>query len=626
MRLNNNKELEALRHSIQKERDPKKPCITICAGTGCIASGAEKVTEAFRSELKQRGADARVDVLQTGCHGFCERGPIVVLHPAGTFYQSVKPENVPDIVEKTVLGGRIIDDLLYVDPTTGKKIVEEHDVPFYARQTRIILGQNGLLDPTSIEDYIGLGGYGALGKVLEGMTPEQVIDELKRAGLRGRGGAGFPAGLKWETTRKAASPDGTKYVVCNGDEGDPGAYMNRSVLEGNPHSVLEGMIIGAFAIGAKEGYFYVRAEYPLAVKNILRASDRAREMGLLGSNILGSGFDFDVTVVKGAGAFVCGEETALIASIEGRRGMPRPRPPFPSVSGIWGKPTNINNVETWANVPLILNNGVDWFRKMGTQTSKGTKVFSLVGKINNTGLVEVPMGTTLQTIVYDIGGGIPGGKKLKAVQCGGPSGGCISEQNIDVPVDYEGLKQYGAMMGSGGMVVMDEDTCMVDIAHYFLGFTQFESCGKCPPCRVGTRKMRGMLAKIIEGKGEEGDIEKLEKLAITIQKGSLCGLGQTVPNPVLTTLRYFRDEYTAHVRDKRCPARVCKPLIWYEIDPGSCIGCQLCAKKCPASAITGEKKKAHLIDRDRCIRCGVCAQVCPKKSVDRRTRGAPGGA
>ena len=624
MKLANPSELEALRRSIQQRKDPDKPCITVCSGTGCIATGAEKVTAAFRSELGKRGAGGKVDVLATGCHGFCERGPIVVLRPSDIFYQSVKPENVPDIVQRTVLGGQIIEELLYADPITGQKITHEHDVPFYARQSRIILGRNGHLDPASIEDYIGLGGFGALAKALTAMTPEQVIDTVKRAGLRGRGGAGFPTGVKWETTRR--SPGELKYVVCNGDEGDPGAYMNRSVLEGNPHSVLEGFIIGAFAIGAREGFFYVRAEYPLAVKNITLAAEKARELGLLGRNILGSGFDFDVTIIKGAGAFVCGEETALMASIEGRRGMPRPRPPFPSVSGVWGRPTNINNVETWANVPLIINNGVEWFQKIGSATSKGTKVFSLVGKINNTGLVEVPMGTTLDTIVNVIGGGIPGGKKLKAVQCGGPSGGCIPASHAEVPVDYEGLKQYGAMMGSGGMVVMDEDTCMVDVADYFLRFTELESCGKCPPCRIGTKKMRGLLKKITEGKGEEADIERLEKLAITIQKGSLCALGGTVPNPVLTTLRYFRDEYTAHIRDKRCPARVCKALIWYEIDPRTCIGCQLCAKKCPAQAISGEKKKAHVIDREKCVRCGVCAQVCPKKSVDRRTREATGGA
>jgi len=619
------RELGEHRRSVMAGTDPKKKWVSLCVGTGCIATGADKVAAAFREQAKN-GRLGHVEVKETGCPGFCERGPLLTIHPEGIFYQNVKPEHVPDIVEKTILRGEIIKELLYTDPISGKQFEHEKDVPFYAKQHRLILGMNPMVDATRMDDYIANGGYGALEKVLGTMTPEQVIDEVKKAGLRGRGGAGFPAGLKWETTRKASSPDGTKYVVCNADEGDPGAFMNRSVLEGNPHCVLEGLMIGAFAIGATEGYAYIRAEYPLAVKNVAIAVQQARELGLLGKNILGTSFCFDMHIVQGAGAFVCGEETALIASIEGRRGMPRPRPPFPSVSGIWGKPTNINNVETWANVPLIINRGADWFQTIGSKTSKGTKIFALVGKIKNTGLVEVALGTTLREIVYGIGGGIPDGKKLKAVQCGGPSGGCISELNIDVPVDYEGLKQYGAMMGSGGMVVMDEDTCMVDVAHYFLGFTTFESCGKCPPCRIGTRKMRGMLAKIIEGKGEEGDIEKLEKLAITIQKGSLCGLGQTVPNPVLTTLRYFRDEYSAHVRDKRCPARVCKPLIWYEIDEKTCIGCQLCAKKCPAKAITGEKKKLHLIDREKCIRCGVCAQVCPKDSVDRRTKSAPGGA
>jgi NADH:ubiquinone oxidoreductase subunit F (NADH-binding)/(2Fe-2S) ferredoxin/NAD-dependent dihydropyrimidine dehydrogenase PreA subunit len=624
MKLNTVKELEEYRRSVMAKADPKRKWVSLCVGTGCIATGADKVSAAFKAEV-QKGNLKGVEVKETGCPGFCERGPLLTIHPDGIFYQNVKPEHVPDIIEKTIRRGEIIEELLYTDPMTGKQYEKESEVPFYAKQTRLILGNNPLVDATRIDDYIANGGYAAIAKVLGGMTPQEVIDEVKKAGLRGRGGAGFPAGVKWETTRKAVSPDGTKYVVCNADEGDPGAFMNRSVLEGNPHCVLEGMMIGAYAIGATEGYAYVRAEYPLAVKNVTLAVKQARELGLLGHNILGTSFSFDIHIVQGAGAFVCGEETALMASIEGRRGMPRPRPPFPSVSGIWGKPTNINNVETWANAPLIINKGADWYQTIGSKTSKGTKIFALVGKIKNTGLVEVPLGTSLREVVYGIGGGIPDGKKLKAVQCGGPSGGCIAESNIDVPVDYEGLKQYGAMMGSGGMVVMDEDTCMVDVAHYFLGFTQFESCGKCPPCRIGTRKMRGMIARIIEGKGEEGDIEKLEKLAVTIQKGSLCALGGTVPNPVLTTLRYFKDEYVAHVRDKRCPARVCKPLIWYEIDDKTCIGCQLCAKKCPAAAITGEKKKAHVIDRDKCIRCGVCSQVCPKKSVDRKTRPAPGG-
>ncbi|HUL39010.1 MAG TPA: NADH-quinone oxidoreductase subunit NuoF [Methanomassiliicoccales archaeon] len=625
MRLYNLQELEALRQSIIQKKDPNKPRISVCSGTGCSASGEKKVHEAFRDELKKLGAENRVEVKTTGCPGPCQLGPIVVLYPEGTFYHSVKAEQVPDIVEKTVLKGEVLEDLLYTDPATNRKVFHEKDVPFYAKQMRNILGNNGLLEPASIEDYIGLGGFAALAKVLGEMRPDQVIDLVKKAGLRGRGGAGFPTGLKWEAARRSSG--NPKYVVCNADEGDPGAYMNRSVLEGNPFSVLEGMIIGAYAIGSIEGYFYVRAEYPLAVKNIILASKKARERGILGKNILGSGFDFDVKVVKGAGAFVCGEETAMMASIEGKRGMPRPRPPFPAESGIWGKPTNINNVETWANIPLLIRNGVDWYQGIGSRTSKGTKVFSLVGKIKNTGLVEVPMGTSLRTIVFDIGGGIPNGKALKAVQCGGPSGGCIPASKVDVPMDYEGLKELGAMMGSGGLIVMDEDTCMVDMAKYFVTFTQSESCGKCVPCRIGTKRMLEILERITQGEGMNQHIADLESLSTTIRDGSLCGLGQTAPNPVLTTLMYFRDEYEAHINEKRCPAKVCKALIHFEIDKDKCIGCQACKVKCPAKAIDGQPKKPHEIDQSLCIKCGVCQQTCPPKAsavqrLDNRPEGA----
>jgi NADH-quinone oxidoreductase subunit F len=612
MRLRNPMELEAFRQSILQKKDPNKPCISLCSGTGCHASGEKKVQEAFRNELKKRGVDDKVEVKSTGCFGFCQFGPNVVLHPEGTFYHSVRVEQVPEIVEKTVLKGVILEDLLYTDPSTNLKIFHEKDVPFYAKQMRNILGNNGLLEPTNIEDYIGLGGFVALAKVLGEMKPEQVIDVVKKAGLRGRGGAGFPTGLKWETARR--SPSYPKYLVCNADEGDPGAYMNRSVLEGNPFSVLEGMIIGAYAIGSAEGFFYVRAEYPLAVKNIILAAKKARERGLLGKKILGSELDFDVKVIKGAGAFVCGEETAMMASIEGKRGMPRPRPPFPAESGIWGKPTNINNVETWANVPLIIRNGVDWYQGIGSKTSKGTKVFSLVGKIKNTGLVEVPMGTSLRTIVFDIGGGIPNGKALKAVQCGGPSGGCIPAFHIDVPVDYEGLKELGAMMGSGGLIVMDNETCMVDMAKYFVSFTQSESCGKCVPCRIGTKRMLEILEQITQGQGMNQHIATLESLCATIRDGSLCGLGQTAPNPVLTTLMYFRDEYEAHINEKRCPAKVCKALIHFEIDKDKCIGCQACKVRCPTNAIDGQPKKPHTIDQKLCIKCGTCQQTCPSKA------------
>jgi NADH:ubiquinone oxidoreductase subunit F (NADH-binding)/(2Fe-2S) ferredoxin/Pyruvate/2-oxoacid:ferredoxin oxidoreductase delta subunit len=603
--------LDKIRDEISDSRKKQKTCITICGGTGCHAYGCLKVAQAFEEEIKKQKLQESVEVRTTGCHGFCERGPIVVIQPDGIFYQRIKLNDIQEVISETIINKKIINRLLYVDPRTNKEIVCEKDVPFYKKQKRIVFGNNGFIDPTDIRDYIALGGYKALTKILFDMTSEEVIEEIKASGLRGRGGAGFLTGKKWEICRESNSQ--LKYVICNADEGDPGAYMDRSLLEGNPHSVIEGMIIGAYAIGASEGFIYVRMEYPLAVKNVTIALDQARKSGLLGRSILGSEFQFDIHIFKGAGAFVSGEETSLIASIEGRRAFPRQRPPFPAQEGLWGKPTNINNVETWANVPYIINNGADWYSGIGTKGSKGTKIFSLVGKINNTGLVEVPMGMTLKEIIYAIGGGVKDNKKFKAVQTGGPSGGCIPAEMLDLPIDFETLTKAGSMMGSGGMIVMDEDTCMVDVARYFLDFTQQESCGKCVPCRVGTRQLVEILTRITKGEGQEEDIDRLEDLAKTIKAGSLCGLGQTAPNPVLTTLRYFKDEYEAHIRDKSCPALVCKDLIIYHIEPEKCVGCLLCLKNCPVEAISGERKKVHVIDQELCIKCGACFDVCPPK-------------
>lgn len=555
-KLQDPESLKRLRESLRKRRSPDT--ITVCSGTGCHAYGCEKVIRAFLEELKRQKPSRPVEVKATGCHGFCERGPIVTIYPAGIFYQRVKPEDVREIISETVTHGRAIERLLYIDPATGQRIMHEADVPFYQKQQRLLLGVNGLIDPTSIEDYIAIGGYTALASVLYGWASEKVIEEIKRSGLRGRGGAGFPTGLKWELCRQARGD--IKYVICNADEGDPGAYMDRSLLEGNPHSVIEGMIIGAYAIGASRGFIYVRMEYPLAVKNVTLALEQARDLGLLGEKILGSDFSFDIEIRRGAGAFVSGEETALLASIEGRKAEPRQRPPYPVQKGLWGKPTVINNVETWANVPLIINKGADWFASIGTEKSKGTKIFSLVGKVNNTGLVEVPMGITLKEIIYEIGGGIPKGKKFKAVQTGGPSGGCIPAELLDLPIDYERLTEVGSMMGSGGMVVMDEDTCMVDVARYFMDFLRDESCGKCLSCREGTQRMFEILTRICEGRGSEADLELLEELAHTVKETSMCGLGQSAANPVLSTLRYFRKEYEAHIK-KRCPAAVCKEIV-----------------------------------------------------------------
>lgn len=606
------KEFEKYREEILKSRESDRPCITICGGTGCHAYGCMKIARGFEEGIRDRGLKDKVDVRTTGCHGFCERGPIVVIQPEGIFYQRVKEKNIQDIIEKTVLKKEIIPDLLYKDADTGEDIVKEMDVPFYQKQKRIIFGSNGFIDPKEISDYIALDGYQALAKTLTQMSPEKIIHEVKKAGLRGRGGGGFSTGTKWEICR--AAEGSSKYIICNADEGDPGAYMDRSLLEGNPHSVIEGMIIGAYAIGASEGYIYVRLEYPLAVENITLALEQAREHGLLGSSILGSDFNFDIHVFKGAGAFVSGEETSLMSSIEGQRAFPRQRPPYPAEKGLWGKPTNINNVETWANVPVIISKGAAWYRNIGTEASKGTKIFSLVGKINNTGLVEVPMGISLREIIYDIGGGIKDGKKFKAVQTGGPSGGCIPHDMLDQPIDFDTLAKAGSIMGSGGMIVMDEETCMVDVARYFLSFTQEESCGKCVPCRIGTRQMVDILTRITEGKGEMEDLDKLEKLSQTVHCGSLCGLGQTAPNPVLTTLRYFKDEYLAHIKEKRCPSLSCKELICYYIEPEKCIGCTLCKKNCPVDAISGERKEVHVIDQEKCIKCGACLDVCPPRA------------
>ena len=624
-RINSPAELEKFRKDILSRRDPNKPCIAVCTGTGCLALGAAKVVTAFKEEIKKQGLNSKVDVVdvrETGCPGFCERGPLIVIYPEETCYLQVQPGDAEEVISKTVLAKKVIDRLLYVDPITGEKIIRESEIPFYKNQMRHLIGNNIKLDPKSIDDYLAVGGYSALVKALFQVTPEQVVELVKNSRLRGRGGAGFPTGTKWEFARN--SPDKTRYVIVNADEGDPGAFMDRALLEGNPFSVLEGLTIGAYAIGSHEGYFYVRQEYPLAVENVTIAIKQAEEYGFLGKNILGSGFDFSVKVHRGAGAFVCGEETSLLMSLEGKAGEPRARPPYPAVKGLWGKPTNINNVETWANVPLIVNNGAGFLTSIGTEGSKGTKIFSLVGKVNNTGLVEVPMGITLRDIVYKVGGGIPGGKKFKAVQTGGPSGGCIPEQHLDIKVDFDELKKVGAIMGSGGMIVMDEDTCMVDVAKYFLNFLTGESCGKCSPCREGIRQMLKIMTNISKGKGREGDIELLEELSEATRDASLCALGGSAPNPVLSTIHYFRDEYEAHIREKRCPAYVCKELISYHIAPDKCQACMICLRKCPASAIGGDKNQIHVIDQDKCTKCGTCFEVCPSRfSAVRRLSGEP---
>ena len=588
--------------------------VLICKGTGCTASGAGAVFDAMKKELERRGLDKEVMLVETGCHGMCEMGPIVVVYPEGSFYCRVTADDVPEIVEEHLYKGRIVQRLLYTIPGEDKvKVPHYKDIPFYGKQLRIALKNCGYINPDNIEEYIARDGYQALAKALLEMTPEETLEEVKKSGLRGRGGAGFPTGRKWEFAKMA--PGDKKYIICNADEGDPGAFMDRSVLEGDPHAIVEGMLIGAYVIGADEGYIYCRAEYPLAIKRLINAIKQAEDMGLLGDNIMGTDFCFHLHIKEGAGAFVCGEETALMASIEGKRGMPTPRPPFPANCGLWGKPTNINNVETWANVAQIVLNGGEWYSSIGTETSKGTKIFAVTGKVNNTGLVEAPMGMPLRDIIFDIGGGIPNGKKFKAVQLGGPSGGCLPESMLDTPVDYESINATGAIMASGGMVVMDEDTCIVDVAKFFLNFTQNESCGKCPFCRIGTKRMLEILERISEGKGKLEDLDLLEDMAHKVKDGSLCGLGQTAPNPILTTIKYFRDEYIAHIVDKKCPAKVCTALIHYTIDPAKCIGCTKCARQCPVNAISGELKKPHLIDQDDCIRCGQCMAVCPVKAI-----------
>jgi NADH:ubiquinone oxidoreductase subunit F (NADH-binding)/(2Fe-2S) ferredoxin/NAD-dependent dihydropyrimidine dehydrogenase PreA subunit len=611
-RVSSIEELQRLQQVILQARDPHRLRVRICM-TGCRAFGAVEVRDAFQSSITENGLAEKVDIVETGCHGFCAAAPVVAIDPYGFFYQQISPKDVPKIVRESLMEGKPVEKSLYKDPASGQCVSLEKDVPFYREQMKIVLRNCGQIDPTRIEDYIARDGYMAIAKVLSSMTPEDVIEEVVRSGLRGRGGAGFPTGNKWKFARSAKGD--VKYIICNADEGDPGAFMDRAVLEGDPHTVLEGMLIAAYAIGARQAHVYVRAEYPIAVTHVKKAVADARAAGLLGEKILGTDFQLEVKIKEGAGAFVCGEETALIASIEGRRGTPRPRPPFPAQSGLWGKPTNINNVETFANIAPIILKGAGWYSSMGTEKSKGTKIFALAGKINNTGLVEVPMGITLERIIFDIGGGIPAGKKFKAAQTGGPSGGCIPASLINLPIDYDSLTAAGAIMGSGGLVIMDENTCMVDLAKFFLTFTKDESCGKCVPCRIGTKRMLEILQRITEGKGELSDLETLKELGPMVKETSLCGLGQTAPNPVLTTLNYFLDEYRAHIEEKRCPAGVCKALIRYEIIPDACKGCGLCRKACPQGAISGKNKEPHTLDPSLCIKCGVCYNECKFNAI-----------
>lgn len=582
--------------------------VLVCGGTGCTSSGSARIRERLEKEIEANGLSDEVCIVKTGCFGLCALGPIMIVYPEGTFYSMVQEEDIPEIVTEHLLKGNVVKHLLYEETVKADKIIPLNETNFYKKQHRVALRNCGVINPEKIDEYIGTGGYEALGIVLTEKKPEDVIQILLDSGLRGRGGAGFPTGLKWKFA--AGNDADQKYVCCNADEGDPGAFMDRSILEGDPHAVLEAMAIAGYAIGASQGYIYVRAEYPIAVQRLEIAIEQAREYGLLGKNIFDSGFDFDIELRLGAGAFVCGEETALMTSIEGNRGEPRPRPPFPALKGLFQKPTILNNVETYANIPQIIVNGPEWFASMGTEKSKGTKVFALGGKIHNTGLVEIPMGTTLREIVEEIGGGVPNGKKFKAAQTGGPSGGCIPAEHLDIPIDYDNLLSIGSMMGSGGLIVMDEDTCMVDIAKFFLEFTVDESCGKCTPCRIGTRRMLEILEKITKGQATMEDLDKLEELCYHLQSNSLCALGQTAPNPVLSTLRYFRDEYIAHIVDKKCPAGVCKDLLQYKIDPDKCKGCTLCARTCPADAIIGKVKEVHMINPEKCLKCGACMEKC----------------
>ncbi|MBW2317874.1 MAG: NADH dehydrogenase [Desulfobacterales bacterium S7086C20] len=611
-KIKSSSQLEHYRESIVHKRDVGKKVIRLC-NTGCRGRGSSKVAEALENQVREANLDDKVTIKKTGCHGFCQIGSVMVIEPGNILYQKVKPKDVPEILSETIVKGEVLDRLLYRDPKSGEKIRREADIPFYQHQSKTVSHNTGKIDPTDIEDYLAPGGYGALDKALTTMKPMGIIETVEASGLRGRGGGGFPAGRKWRSCREA--PGIIKYVIANGDEGDPGAFMDRSLMEGDPHSIIEGMIIGAYAIGAHEGFVYVRDEYPIAVEHLSKAIKQAESLGLLGEDILGTGFDFTIRIITGAGAFVCGESTALMNSLEGRVGEPRAKYVHTVESGLWDRPSTLNNVETWANVPLIINRGAQWYADTGTDTSKGTKIFSLVGKVRNTGLVEVPMGINLSEIIFDIGGGIKRDKKFKAVQTGGPSGGCIPMNKIDMPVDYDSLKQLGAIMGSGGMIVMDENNCMVDTAKYFINFLMYESCGKCVPCREGLKQMHEILSNICEGHGQEGDLELLQKLASFMVDASLCALGGTAPNPVLSTISYFRDEYEAHIFDKKCRAGVCRNLFDYYIDEKLCNGCTLCRVKCPEEAISGEKKKPHVIDEEKCIRCGICFSLCKKEAV-----------